>query len=137
MPITVGNVIGSAIDVADIAGSFKESRKKGVGFVGSTARASVKQAAWMFGRAGMFTSLGVSLVSAGAQGAKAYGAGAGKVQADMQERQYSHKLGGGNYMDTQMNATMRQRGMRAIEQSSQNLNSVFGSEARTYFRGSY
>lgn len=137
MPITVGNVIGSVIDAADIAGSFKESRKKGVGFVGSAARASVQQAAWMFGRAGMFTNLGVSLVSAGVQGAKAYGAGPGKVQADMQERQYSHNLGGGNYMDTQMNATMRQRGMRAIEQSGQNLNSVFGSEARTYFRGSY
>lgn len=137
MPITAGNIIGSAIDAADIVGSFSKSRKKGVGFVGSAARASLQQAAWTFGRAGMYTNLAMSLVSAGVQGAKAYGAGPGKIQKEMQERQYSHTLGGGNYVDTQMNATMRQRGMRAIEQSGQNLNSVFGAEARTYFRGSY
>lgn len=137
MPITAGNVIGSVIDIADIGGSFMDSRKKGIGFIGSASRAAVQQAAWIYARPAMFAHMGVSLIRAGVDGAKAYGAGPGKVYADRQESQYAHRLGGGTYKDTSTNATMRQRGMQAIQQSGQNLNSVFGSEARTYFRGSY
>lgn len=137
MPISIGTLIGGAMDAADIGSTFVDSRKKGKGFIGSAASAAGQQALWMFAPAMMWTNVGLDLAKAGRDGMIAYGSGAGKVYAGRQERQYSHNLGGGSFLDTQTNATMRQRGMTAIQQSGQNLNSVFGGEARTYFRGSY
>lgn len=42
---------------------------------------------------------------------------------------------GGNYMDTELNATMRQRGVNAIQNNRLNARSVLGSEARSLHQG--
>lgn len=136
MAINIGNVINYGMDAIDIGSTFVDNRKQGKGLVASLGSAAVKQAGWMYAAPLMWTNMALSVGGAAKQAIQAYGSGAGKVYAGRQEAQYSHGFGG-NYIDTKANATMRQRGMRAIEQSGQNLNSVFGGEARTYFRGVY
>lgn len=42
---------------------------------------------------------------------------------------------GGDYVDTQMNATMRQRGANAIQNSRLNARSALGGEARSLHQG--
>jgi len=42
---------------------------------------------------------------------------------------------GGNYFDTELNATMRQRAMSAIQNSRMNARSVLGNEARSLHGG--
>lgn len=44
---------------------------------------------------------------------------------------------GGNFIDTQVAYTMRQRGVQAIQNNGLNARSVLGNEARMYTRGHY
>lgn len=44
---------------------------------------------------------------------------------------------GGGYQDTEQAATMRQRGVQALQESKMNARSVLGSEARTFHQTMY
>lgn len=72
-------------------------------------------------------------IQAGAMGAKA-ALDIGKQTAGVSQGQYGARFGSDSYQMTTNAATLRQRGLQAIQNSNGNVRSVLGNEARSYHR---
>lgn len=65
-----------------------------------------------------------------------YGLQKGRENAQASSRAYQANFGG-NYDISTNGATLRQRGLQAIENSNSNVRSVLGSEARNFHRSNF
>ena len=127
---TIGKVIGVGMNIADPIFTYKGERKEGNGVLKSTVNAGVAFA--LFSKT--LSPLGWGLMAkdlavAGVKMSGAIGAANGKTQS----KAYGASFGG-DFQDTSNAATMRQRGVSAIQNNGLNARSVLGSEARQYFR---
>lgn len=112
--------------------TYKDSREKGRGVVTSVGAAALDFAFYeVIGGPMSFALTGMQVASAGAQIAHQMG----YENARVSSKQYSANFGGyGRFRDTEVGATMRSRGLQAIQQSGVQGYSVLGNEARQYFR---
>lgn len=97
------------------------------------AKAAVGQALWFVPGLGgvMMAKMAADLMPMAGQAANAIS----KQQVSRQNRAYKGNFGySNNFNDSQQAATMRQRGVNAINNGNSNIKSVLGSEARTLFR---
>lgn len=122
------------LQAADVYGNYKYSRDEGKGVASSLVRAGAEFAFYSALGPYGFALLGAQLVGSAIQGAHQYGVTTGRENMKTVAGHYKGNFGG-TFNDTQNAYTMRQRGAQAIQHSANNLNSVFGNEARTYYRG--
>lgn len=113
-------------------GAYKDSREKGRGVATSIGAAAFDFAFYeVIGAPMTYALMGMNAVSAGAKIAHQMGF----ENANVSSKQYSANFGGhGRFRDTEIGATMRSRGLQAIQQSGIQGYSVLGNEARQYFR---
>lgn len=111
---------------------YDESREKGRGVGASVGRAALDFAFYeVIGGPMTFGLMGVQAALEGAKVAHQMG----YQNANVSSKQYSANFGGyGRFRDTQVGATMRARGLQAIQQSGVQGYSTLGNEARQYFR---
>ena len=126
------SILGTAMNVGMTAFSYTDYKKKG----DSTTMSIVKaggQAAFM----GFFPELaGLMMAKDAIVGGLQVATQIGKMNTMESAKAYSPHLGG-HYQDTKVAATMRQRGLNAIQNNGLNARNVMGSEARSYFRNGY
>lgn len=124
----VGDAFSIGLNGMSAIGSFKEGREAGHGLIRSTLNAGVDFAFYeMLGAAG-----GLGLMAM--QGAKAglqFAHQAGYQNAAISSKAHRANFGG-YYQDNQVAATMRQRGIQAMQQSRLQGYSTLGNEARRY-----
>lgn len=84
-------------------------------------------AAWYFMPTVMWAKTGMDLVGGIGQGVAQYK----KQYRDDYYKQANREGFGGNFQDTAMGATMRQRGVQAIANSKLNARSAFNGQARS------
>lgn len=131
---TLGKVAMQGMNAYGNYSNYKSHREQGHGLTRTVASMAVETAAFMLAPEVMLGKLAADVAGMGMQGVYTYGQGAGRQNAKQVTNVYRHNFGG-NFYDTQNAHTMRQRGLQAIQQSGYNINSVFGSEARTFYRG--
>jgi len=119
-----GNILGGVA-------SYKDSKSQGHGAAYSIGKAVGEYALFEL----LPGPVGFAFMAKDIAGA-AFGAvnAAGRETAATQSRHYKANFGG-NFRDSSNAATMRQRGLQAIQQNGMNARSVLGSEARSYYRG--
>lgn len=134
--IGVGTVLGYGFDAFDLVSTFADSRKQGHGFIRSVGDVAFQQAMWTYAAPLQWTMMGVDLAKTIGGAVMENGRNQGKVIVGQQNRQYRSSFGG-NFVDNKQSYTMRQRGVQALQQSGNSVNSVLGNEARQYHRGVY
>ena len=132
---TVGKVIGGALWAGGTYSDYKYDKERGKSPIHTVGRLAAEAALFAVGGpiVGAAYVAGSLIVGAG-NAALSYAQTGGKASAQSVNNIYNHSMGG-NFQDTENAATMRQRGVGAIQQSGNNLNQVFGNEARTFYRG--
>lgn len=112
--------------------SYNESREKGRGVATSMGRAALDFAFYeVIGGPMTMAVMGAQVAGEGLKMAHQMG----YKNAEVASKQYSTNFGGyGRFRDTQVGATMRSRGLQAIQQSGVQGYSTLGNEARQYFR---
>lgn len=128
----MGGIMGVGMGVMDGAMTFydrrqthpEESRAMSLGYAGINA-------------AGWYLMPGVMWAQQGYEVAKSLGeAGVFDRNTQQSKRMPFYEKGGSwNYQDTQTAATMRQRGLDAINQGRMTARSALGGEARALHRG--
>lgn len=131
---TVGKAISYGLNTYTAYDNYKTNREQGKGVMTSTAGVVFDVGLAALAPHVALAKMGIDLAVAAGQGLYTYGQSGGKLEANKINRAYGRSFGG-NFVDTQNASTMRQRGLQAIQQSGNNINSVFGSEARTFYRG--
>ena len=135
--IGIGTIAKAGLVGLDVYGSydqFKTSRDNGDNVAIAAGKVAVDAALWAVAPEIALAKMAVDIGSAGFEAIKAYGQGAGRANANSMKGVYNRQFGG-NFVNTQNAETMRQRGLQAMQHSGYNINSVLGSEARTYYRG--
>lgn len=140
--MAVGTVVGKAVGLGFKVGlpafgaysTFKSGKEKGENVLWTATKFAGESAMFALAPGVGMAYLGSMLVGGGVAGAMAYGQGTGRQNASNMQSVYRREFGG-NFIDTENAATMRQRGLEAISHSGNNLNQVFGNEARTFYRG--
>lgn len=127
---TIGKVIGVGMDVAEPIFTYKDERKQGNGILKSAVNAGVSFA--LLSKPLAPLGWGLMAKDLAVAGVKISGA-IGTANAKVQSKAYGASFGG-NFQDSSNAATMRQRGISAIQNNGLNARSVLGSEARQYFR---
>lgn len=122
------------LQAADVYGNYKYNRDEGKGVGSSLVRAGAEFAFYSALGPYGFALMGTQLVGSAIQGVHQYGTTTGRNNMRVVAGHYKNNFGG-TFNDTQNAYTMRQRGVQAMQHSANNLNSVFGNEARTYYRG--
>lgn len=118
------------MNVADPIFTYRDERKQGNGILKSAVNAGVSLALFSSPLAPLGWSLAAKdLAVAGVKMSGAIGTANSKVQS----KAYGVNFGG-SFQDNSNAATMRQRGISAIQNNGLNARSVLGSEARQYFR---
>lgn len=140
--MAIGSMIGSAasaslkygLPVFGAYSTFKNGREQGENVLWTTAKFGAETALYTMAPGVGLAYLGSQLLSGAISSGLSYSQTEGKKTANLMNSAYTRNFGG-NFIDTQNSATMRQRGLEAIHHSGNNLNQVFGSEARTFYRG--
>ncbi len=129
--IGVGALVGDAINIGSSMAEIKEGRRNGENAAVTIAKSI--GTGILFEAAGPW---GIGLVAV--QAAGAISSAVGQNTADKANSVYRNagKFGSGYFDMSQPAYTMRQRSLNAIRNNGLNTQSVFGNEARTYFRGS-
>lgn len=124
--------ISVGINAMSAGSTYKESREKGRGIGASIGHAALDFA--FYEVIGFPMAIGIGATQAALEGAKVAHQ-MGYQNANVSSKQYSANFGGyGRFRDTQVGATMRARGLQAIQQSGVQGYSTLGNEARQYFR---
>lgn len=123
----VGNAVTIGLNGIGAAGVFKDNREKGHGMIRSAAGAVADFAFYeLMGPA----ALGLVAIEGAKVGAQ-FVHQAGYQNAKISSRAHRANFGG-YFQDTQVAATMRQRGIQAMQQSQLQGYSTLGNEARRY-----
>lgn len=131
---TLGKAVNYGLNAYTSYDNYKTNREQGKGVISSTAGVAFDVGLAVLAPHVALAKMGIDLAVTAGQGIYAYGQTGGRLEANKVNRGYGRNFGG-NFIDTQNASTMRQRGLQAIQQSGNNINSVFGSEARTFYRG--
>ena len=130
----IGKVLMGGMALYGNYATYKYDKEQGksVAYTGVklAAEAALFSVAPVVGAAYMGGMMAGGAVSAG----MAFAQNGGKQSAQQVNNVYRNTIGG-NFNDTENGSTMRQRGLSAIQHSGNNLNQVFGNEARTFYRG--
>lgn len=127
-------LFNSKLDAAMTIGggihSYISSRKEGDGIVKSLGKVAAEEVFWStpIGK----TALAAQILGEGAK--MMYHSG--KVNAEVSKRAYEANFGG-NYRQSQIGYTMRQRGLNAINNAGVNARNALGSEAKMFHRNHY
>lgn len=110
--------------------SYADSRKQGDSVLKSLGKVAAEEVFWStpIGTAAFITQLAVGA------GTLAYEMGKGNAQVS--RNAYSGNFGG-NYRQSQVGYTMRQRGLNAINNAGVNARNALGSEAKMFHRNHY
>lgn len=123
--------IGTGVNLAFNIPTYKDEREKGKSVVGAAAKTALDFAFWEMLGPYAIPVMGVQMSGELLKGAHQYG----YQNAALTSKAYRANFGGyGRFNDTQVAATMRQRGIQAMQQSNLQGYSNLGNEARSYFR---
>lgn len=127
----IGTVVGTGVNLAFNIPTYKHEREKGHGVLYSAGRTALDFAFWEMMGPWAIPAMGFQLAGEGMKAAHQYG----YQNAALSSKAYRSNFGGyGRFQDTQVAATMRQRGVQAMQQSNLQGYSNLGNEARSYFR---
>jgi hypothetical protein len=125
--------IFEAVNVGSQYLSYKDSREQGHGVGYSVGKAALEYAFYEMLSGPMalaFLAKDVGLAALEVTNA------IGRENTRISSKAYKSNFGG-SFHSSQNAATMRQRGIQAIQNNGLNARSVLGSEARSYFRSQY
>lgn len=128
----VSDAISIGINTAGATSVYKDSREKGRGVTTSIGRAALDFAFYEI--IGTPMTIGLGALQVAGEGFK-IAHQMGYENARISSKQYQSNFGGyGRFRDSKVGATMRSRGLQAIQQSGVQGYSTLGNEARQYFR---
>ena len=132
---TVAQVAMQGLNIAGTYSAYKYDKENGKSIAYTGAKLAAESAIMYAVPGAGMVMLGGALIGGAMSLGMGYAGGSGRQNASAVNSALRGGSFGGNFMDTENAQTMRQRGMSAIQQSGNNLNQVFGSEARTFYRG--
>lgn len=129
--IGIGDVIGGGFNAYGAYQDYKSSRENDGSIPVSVAKAG---ATMLVGEILGGYAIPYFMTTAAVKGLVQMG----DMTSKSMNQAYKNKgyLGSGHVSMSNAGYTMRQRSMSAIQQNASNVNSLFGNEARTYFRNS-
>lgn len=128
----VMDVISLGLNAKGSSGVYKDSREKGRGVTTSVGVAALDFA--FYEVVSLPWLIGIQAAKGSVELAKVAHK-MGYDNAQVSSKQYSANFGGhGRFNDSQVGATMRSRGLQAMQQSGVQGYSTLGNEARQYFR---
>lgn len=113
---------------------YKSERERGKSPVGAIVKTAAEVALFALCPPAGTAVMAGSLIMGAGEALGAYAQSGGRAAASSVNSVYRNDMSGG-FTDTENAATMRQRGLDLIQMSGNNVNGVFGSEARTFYRG--
>lgn len=124
--------LGDALNIVGGVADYSSARQQGNSKAMSVAKAVGSFAFYEFLGPWAWAYIGVQI-------AGSVGSAMGQHTAKTMGQGYNMrgKLGSGSFNMSDAGYTMRQRSLNAIKSNGLNTRSVLGSEARTYYRGSY
>lgn len=127
-------VVTQGLNAFGTYSAYKYDKENGKSVGYTVAKLAAEAALIYFVPGAGLAMLGGALAGGAISLGAGYAQGSGRQNASSVNNVYRNSIGG-NFKDTENAQTMRQRGMQAIGMSGNNLNQVFGSEARTFYRG--
>lgn len=126
-----GGMIGAGINIAFNIPQYKERRQNGENAAMALGKTALDVAFWEFMGPYAMPLMMAQGAKEGMKAAHQYG----YENARISSRAYHANFGGyGRFNDNQVAATMRQRGLQAMQQSQLGGYSNLGNEARSYFK---